>query len=189
MMAADPSPNHSSRLAMSNDTPSTASGGADDSFIVNDIPGLRRILEESRTVAVVGLSANWHRPSYFAAKYLQDHGYRVIPVNPAYPEILGERCYPSLADIPDPVDVVDCFRRSEEIPALAEQAIAIGARVLWLQLGVIHLEAARRAHEAGLEVVMDRCMKIEYARLFGGLGFVGVNTKVISAKRPLSVPH
>jgi predicted CoA-binding protein len=170
-------------------TPDADISERDDAFIVNDVAGLRQILEQSRTIAMVGLSATWHRPSYFAAKYLQHHGYRVIPVNPAYPEVLGERCYPSLADIPEPVDVVDCFRRGEEIPALAEQAIDIGAKVLWLQLGVINLAAARRAHAAGLEVVMDRCMKIEYARLFGGLGLVGVNTRLISAKRPLRLPH
>jgi len=151
---------------------------------VDDISKLRRILREGRTVAVVGLSAQWHRPSYFAAKYLQEHGYRVIPVNPAYESVLGERCYKSLADIPVKVDVVDCFRRSEEIPALADQAIAIGAKVLWMQLGVRHAEARARAEAAGLQVVEDRCMKIEHARLFGGLGWAGVDTKVISARRP-----
>jgi predicted CoA-binding protein len=149
-----------------------------------DINTLRRILKEARTVAVVGLSANWWRPSYFAAKYMQEHGYRIIPVNPAYPEVLGEKCYASLRDIPERVDIVDCFRKSEEIPPLAEEAIAIGAKVLWMQLGVINHEAAARARDAGLEVVMDRCVKIEHARLFGGLNWVGVNTKVISSKRP-----
>ncbi len=151
----------------------------------NDIPTLRRILKQSRVVAVVGLSANWYRPSYFAAKYLQEHGYRIIPVNPGHQEILGERCYPELAAIPEAIDVVDCFRRGEEIPALAEQAIAVGARVLWLQLGVINTAASERARTAGLDVVVDRCMKIEHARLFGGLNWAGVNTRVISAKRPL----
>lgn len=151
---------------------------------MDDISKLRRILREVRTVAVVGLSAQWHRPSYFAAKYLQEHGYRVIPVNPAYESVLGERCYKSLADIPVKVDVVDCFRRSEEIPALADQAIAIGAKVLWMQLGVRHAEARARAEAAGLQVIEDRCMKIEHARLFGGLGWAGVDTKVISARRP-----
>ena len=157
-------------------------------FVTDDIPGIRRVLSNYRTVAVVGLSANWYRPSYFAAKYLQDHGFRVIPVNPAYEEVLGERCYPSLRDVPEPVDVVDCFRRAEDIPPIVDEAIDIGAKVLWLQLGVINEAAARRAHEAGMEVVMDRCMKIEYARLFGGLSFVGVNTRVVSAKRPTQVP-
>ena len=149
-----------------------------------DIPTLRRILAESRTIAVVGLSQNWHRPSNFAAKYLKHHGYRIVPVNPAYDEVLGEKCYASLADIPFAVDVVDCFRRSEDIPPLADAAIAIGAKVLWLQLGVINLDAAQRARDAGLDVVMDRCIKIEHARLMGGLNFVGVNTRVISSKRP-----
>lgn len=158
-------------------------------MIVDDIPGIRRILKENHTVAMVGLSANWYRPSNFAAKYLQIHGYRVIPVTPTYEEILGERCYPSLSDIPQPVDVVDCFRKADEIPALAEQAIQIKARVLWMQLGIVNEEAARVASEAGLEVVMNRCMKIEYARLFGGLNFVGVNTRVISGKRPDYLPY
>ena len=156
--------------------------------MVDDIPGLRRILSEHRTVAMVGLSANWYRPSFFAAKYLKEHGFRVIPVTPRYDEILGEKCYASLGEIPVPVDVVDCFRRAEEIPAIAEDAIAIGAKVLWMQLGIHNAEAAARAEAAGLEVVQDRCMKIEYARLFGGLSFVGVDTKVISAKRPKTVP-
>ena len=146
-------------------------------------------MRESKTIAMVGLSANWYRPSYFAAKYLQDHGYRVIPVTPQYDEVLGEKCYPTLEDVPVPVDVVDCFRRVEEIPALADSAIAIGAKVLWMQLGIVHEEAAQKARAAGLEVVMDRCMKIEFARLFGGLNFIGVDTKVVSSKRPLWVPY
>jgi len=149
-----------------------------------DINTLRRILRENKSIAVVGLSANWWRPSYFAAKYMQEHGYRVIPVNPAYQEVLGEKCYPSLKDIPEKVDIVDCFRKSEEIGPIADEAIVIGAKVLWMQLGVINHEAAAKARAAGLEVVMDRCVKIEHARLFGGLNWVGVNTKVISAKRP-----
>lgn len=151
---------------------------------MDDISTLRRILRDYRTVAVVGLSANWYRPSYFAAKYLQEHGYRIFPVNPAYDSVLGEKCYKSLRDIPGPVDIVDCFRKNEEIPALADEAIAIGARVLWMQLGVRSEEARRKAEAAGLEVVEDHCMKIEHGRFFGGLGWAGVNTKVISAKRP-----
>jgi len=158
-------------------------------MIIDDIPGIRRILNENRTVAMVGLSANWYRPSHFAAKYLQIHGYRVIPVTPSYEEILGETCYPSLLDMPEPVDVVDCFRKPEEIPALARQAIEIGAKVLWMQLGIVNEEAARVAGEAGLDVVMNRCMKIEYARHFGGLSFVGVNTRIISGKRPRYLPY
>ena len=151
---------------------------------MDDIAKLRRILKTSRTLAVVGLSANWYRPSFFAAKYMQEHGYRVIPVNPMYAEVLGERCYKSLRDIPEKVDLVDCFRKSEEIPSLADDAIAIGAKVLWMQLGVQSPEARRKAEAAGLEVVENRCVKIEHARLFGGLGWAGVNTRVISAKRP-----
>jgi predicted CoA-binding protein len=150
---------------------------------MDDSDKLRRILKTSRTLAVVGLSAQWHRPSFFAAKYMQEHGYRVIPVNPTYDTILGEKSYKRLADIPFPVDVVDCFRKSEEIPALAEEAIAMGAKVLWMQLGVHNAAARRRAEEAGLEVVENRCVKIEHGRFFGGLGWAGVNTKVISAKR------
>ena len=148
---------------------------------------LRRILKECKTVAVVGLSANEMRPSYFAAKYMQDHGYRIFPVNPNYDEILGETCYPDLASIPEPVDMVDLFQRSDRVMPFVEQAIEIKARVVWMQLGVINDEAAKLASDAGLEVVVDRCVKIEYARLFGGLNWAGVNTKVISSKRPLYV--
>src|SRR5690606_22037827 len=151
---------------------------------MSDIETLRRILATNRTIAVVGLSADWYRPSYFAAKYMQEHGYRIVPVNPKYPEILGERCYASLADIPEKVDMVDVFRRTEDVLPIARQAIEIGARTLWQQLGVTNLEADRLAREAGLDSVMDRCVKIEHARLFGGLNWAGVNTKVISARRP-----
>lgn len=153
--------------------------------MIDDIDGLRRLLLETRTIAVVGLSANWHRPSYFAAKYMLEHGYTVIPVNPAYTEVLGQKCYPSLQDIPVPVDMVDVFRKPEDVLPLVDDAIAIGAKALWLQLGVVNPEAVRKAEAAGLKVVMDRCVKIEYARLFGGLNWAGVNTGVISAKRPL----
>ena len=152
---------------------------------MDDIVNLRRILKVNRVIAVVGLSANWWRPSFFVAKYLQDHGYRVIPVNPAYQEVLGEKCYARLTDVPDKIDMVDCFRKSEEIPALAEDAIAIGAKCLWMQLGVVNQPAAARARDAGLDVVMDRCVKIEHGRLFGGLNYAGVNTRVISAKRAI----
>ena len=154
---------------------------ADD--FLGDIPTLRRILSEARTVAVVGLSQNWHRPSNFAAKYMQEHGYRVIPVNPMYTEVLGETCYPSLSAVPEKIDIVDCFRKPADLPPVLEEATRIGAQCLWLQLGVINLEVARAAQAAGLDVVMDRCIKIEHARLFGGLNFVGVNTRVISSHR------
>jgi predicted CoA-binding protein len=150
----------------------------------DDIPTLRRILRNARTIAVVGLSVEWHRPSNFAAKYLQEHGYRVIPVNPRYAEVLGERCHPSLASIEEPVDIVDVFRRTEDVLPIAREAIAIGARALWQQIGVCNLEADRLATAAGLDSVMNRCVKIEHGRLFGGLHWAGVNTGVISAHRP-----
>jgi len=152
--------------------------------MTDDITSLRRILRTARTIAVVGLSAEWHRPSYFAAKYMQEHGYRIIPVNPRYREILGERCHPSLLEIPEPVDLVDVFRRTEDVLPIARDAVAIGARCLWQQIGVTNLEADRLVREAGLDSVMNRCVKIEHARLFGGLHWAGVNTGVISARRP-----
>ena len=151
---------------------------------MDDINTLRRILRESRTIAVVGLSAEWYRPSYFAAKYMQEHGYRVIPVNPKYREILGEKCYPSLRDIPGEVDLVDVFRKTRDVMPIAEEAIVIHAKVFWQQLGVKNAAAAEKARAAGLDAVMDRCVKIEHGRLIGGLNWVGVNTRVISAKRP-----
>src|SRR4029078_11569963 len=143
----------------------------------------RRILLQSRTIAVIALSGNWYRPSFFAAKYMQDHGYRIVPVNPTYEEVLGERCYPTLAAIPGPVDMVDCFRKSGEIPALAREAVAKGAKVWWMQLGIHSEDAAHIANAAGLDVVMDRCMKIEHARILGGLHWAGINTGVISSRR------
>jgi predicted CoA-binding protein len=151
---------------------------------MDDINTLRRLLKDTRVIAVVGLSADWFRPSYFAAKYLQEHGYRIIPVNPKYESILGQKCYKSLRDIPEPVDMVDVFRKTQDVPPIADEAIAIGAKVLWQQLGVRNQAAAARAQAAGLDVVLDRCVKIEHARLFGGLNWVGVNTRVVSAKRP-----
>jgi len=151
--------------------------------MTDDIASLRRILRQARTLAVVGLSAEWHRPSYFAAKYMQHHGYRIVPVNPRYAEVLGERCYPSLRDVPVPVDIVDVFRRTEDVLPIAHDAVAIGAKCLWQQIGVKNLEADRVAVAAGLDSVMDRCVKIEHARLFGGLHWAGVNTGMVSAKR------
>jgi len=151
--------------------------------ITDDIAGLRRILTRSRVVAVVGLSANWYRPSYFAAKYLQDHGYRIIPVNPTYAEVLGEKCYPDLASIPGSVDLVDCFRHAEDMPPIARAAVAKGAKALWMQIGIQSEEATRIALAGGLDVVANRCVKIEHARIMGGLHWAGVNTGVISARR------
>jgi len=151
---------------------------------MDDINTLRRILRESKVIAVVGLSADWYRPSFFAAKYMQEHGYRIIPVNPKYPEILGEKCYRSVRDVPVKIDIVDIFRKTEDVMPIAEDAIAVGAKVLWQQLGVRNEAAAAKARAAGLEAVMDHCVKIEHGRLFGGLNWVGVNTHIISAKRP-----
>lgn len=140
------------------------------------------ILRTMHTIAMVGLSANPYRPSHFAAIYLIAEGYNVIPVNPREKEILGRRAYPSLLAIPEPVDVVDIFRERSAVPALVDEAIAIHAKVVWLQLGVIHEEAAAKAKAAGLQVVMDACMKIEHARFFGGLNVIGLNTGVITAR-------
>jgi predicted CoA-binding protein len=151
---------------------------------MNDINTLRRILIENKRVAIVGLSDDWSRPSNFVGKYLLEHGFEVIPVNPKYDEILGQKCYADLKDIPTPVDMVDLFQRSDRIPPFVDDAIKIGAKVVWMQLGIVHEEAAQKARDAELEVVMDRCVKIEYARLFGGLNTAGVNTGVISAQRP-----
>ncbi len=151
----------------------------------DDIPTLRRILKTARTVAVVGLSAEWHRPSYFAAKYMQGKGYRIVPVNPRCAEILGEKSYARLEDIPLPVDIVDVFRKEAEMVPIARSAVAIGAKCLWQQLGLKSLEADAIVRAAGLDAVMDRCVKIEHARLFGGLHWAGVNTGVVSARRPL----
>lgn len=148
-----------------------------------DIATLRRILAQCRTIAVVGLSAQWHRPSYFAASYLQHKGFRIVPVTPAYPEVLGEKAYATLADIPFQVDMVDVFRKTDDVLPIAQAAVAIGARCLWQQLGVVNAEADALARQAGLDSVMDRCVKIEHARLFGGLHWAGVNTRVISATR------
>jgi uncharacterized protein len=152
--------------------------------MADDITTLRRILMDCHTVAIVGLSADWHRPSHFVGKYLQSHGYRIVPVNPRYPEILGEKSYARLEDIPFAVDMVDVFRKPEDVLPIAHSAVAIGAKCVWQQLGVANLQADAVVRAAGLDSVMDRCVKIEHARLFGGLHWAGVNTKVISARRP-----
>jgi len=157
-----------------------------------DIPTLRRLLHDCRRIAVVGISAEWHRPSYFVGKYLLEHGYTMIPVNPKYAEVLGQRCFADLrsaAQAAGPIDMVDCFRRSDDIGPLADDAIAIGARCLWMQLSVRNAAAAEKARAAGLDVVQDRCVKIEHGRLFGGLNWAGVNTRVISSKRPRQLPY
>ena len=149
---------------------------------------IRNILESTETIAMVGLSGNWSRPSYFAAKYLMEKGYTVSPVNPNYKEILGKKSYPSLQEIDRPVDVVNLFQRSEKVADFLEDAMALKASAFWMQLGIVNKQAGEKAVELGMIPVMDRCMKIEYARLFGGLTWSGVNTGIISAKRPNKIP-
>ena len=150
---------------------------------------IREILHESNVVAMVGASAHWNRPSYFAMKYLQEKGYRVIPVNPAAAgqTILGETCYASLAEVPGPVDLVDIFRNSEAAGPITDEAIALAGKkkikVVWMQLGVRNDAAAARAAAAGLTVIMDRCPKIEWGRLHGELSWGGINSRIISSKR------
>jgi predicted CoA-binding protein len=146
---------------------------------------LRNVLKSVRVIAMVGASPHWNRPSYFAMKYLQDKGYRVIPVNPqaAGQEILGEKVYNDVSEVPEKIDMVDIFRRSDAVPAVVDQAIAKGAKVVWMQLGVRNDDAAAKAEAAGLKVVMNRCPKIEYSRLNGELAWSGVNTGIISSKR------
>jgi predicted CoA-binding protein len=148
---------------------------------------IRDILARYRTIAMVGASARTSRPSYFAMKYLKQKGFRVIPVNPGQvgKEILGEKVYASLAEIEEPVDIVNIFRGSEAALAVAREAIAIGAQVVWMQLGVRNDEAAKLAESAGLQVVMNRCPKIEYGRLSGELGWAGVNSRRLSSQRPV----
>ena len=148
---------------------------------------IRDILARSRTIAMVGASPNTSRPSYFAMKYLKQKGFRVIPVNPgqAGKEILGETVFASLAEIAEPVDIVDIFRASDAALGIACQAIAIGAHVVWMQLGVRNDEAAELAEAAGLQVVMNRCPKIEYGRLSGELSWAGVNSRRLSSQRPV----
>lgn len=146
---------------------------------------LRRILRDTKTIAMVGLSANWNRPSYFAAKYLLDRGYRVIPVNPAAAgqEILGQKVYASLDELPVKADMVDIFRNAEAAGAITDEAIRHGAKVVWMQLGVRNDDAARRAEAAGLRVVMNRCPKIEHSRLAGTIEWHGIASGVISSRK------
>jgi predicted CoA-binding protein len=144
---------------------------------------IRRVLEQAKSVAVVGASADVLRASHFVAYYLKMHGYKVIPVNPNESEVLGEKAYPSLLDIPEPVDVVDVFRRPNAVPGIAEQAVQIGAKALWLQFQVISPEGAEIATKGGLDVVMDRCMKIEHARYMGRMHWLGLNTGRITSRR------
>ncbi len=146
---------------------------------------LRRVLQESRIIAMVGASADWKRPSSFAMKYLQGKGFRVIPVNSgrAGTEILGEMTYAKLADIPEKIDMVDIFRKPEAVGEVVDEALELGIPIIWMQLGIRNAEAAARAEAAGATVIMNRCVKIEYGRLYGELGWGGINTGVISSKR------
>lgn len=144
---------------------------------------IQRLLRDTRTIAVVGLSTDPQRASWFVANYLKKSGYRIFPVNPKADSILGEKSYARLADLPEPVDLVDVFRPAAEATAIARDAIAIGAKALWLQLKLVNLEAAELATRAGLAVVMDRCPKIEHGRYFGGLHWAGMNTEIVTARK------
>ena len=148
-----------------------------------DANTIRAVLHGARTIAIVGLSSNVLRPSHFVGYYLQRHGYRVIPVNPNETEVLGEKAYPSLSAVPEHIDVVDVFRASQFVPAIAEEAVKVGAGALWLQFGVISSAGARVAEEGGLKVVMDRCMEVEHARHMGRMHWLGFNTGVVVSQR------
>ena len=154
-----------------------------DPVAYQDPTTIRATLNGARTIAIVGLSKDPLRPSSFIGYYLKRHGYRIVPVNPREPQILGEKSYPSLKDIPFPVDVVDVFRRPDAVPDIARDAVAIGAKALWLQFGVISPEGARIAEQGGLAVVMDRCMKVEHARHLGRMHWLGFNTGRVTARR------
>lgn len=148
-----------------------------------DPAAIQRVLTTARTIAIVGLSGNELRASHFVGFYLQRHGYRIRPVNPNENEILGETCYPSLLDLPEPVDVVNVFRAPAALPEIARQTVQIGAPTLWCQFGVINLDAARIAADAGVTVVMDRCLKVEHARYAGRMHWLGFNTRRITSVR------
>jgi uncharacterized protein len=147
------------------------------------------ILKQYKSIAMVGLSANPYRPSNFAARYMRAAGYHLFPVNPREKQILSLPCYASLAEVPAPLEIVDIFREPAAVPGIVEEAIAAGAKVIWMQLGVIHEQAAARAIAAGLEVVMDRCVKIEHARFFGGLSTLGLNAGVLSSRKQVTEPR
>jgi predicted CoA-binding protein len=144
---------------------------------------IQRVLNSSSTIAIVGLSSNELRASHFVGFYLQRHGFRIIPVNPRETEVLGEPSYPSLLDVPVPVDIVNVFRAPDALPDIAREAVQIGAKALWCQFGVINEEGARIAEEGGLTVIMDRCLKIEHARFVGRMHWLGFNTERITSVR------
>lgn len=148
-----------------------------------DTATILETLRAARTVAVVGLSSNPLRASHFVAFYLQRHGYRIIPVNPREREVLGERSYPSLRDVPESIDIVDVFRTPDAVPGIAREAIQVGAKVLWLQFGVISAEGIALAEEGGLTVIADRCVKVEHARHLGRMHLYGFNTGIVSSRR------
>ena len=144
---------------------------------------IQRVLLDAKTIAIVGLSSNPLRASNFVGFYLQRHGYRVIPVNPREPEILGERSYASLREVPVPIDIVDVFRAPAALPEIARDAVAVGAKCLWCQFNVINEEGARIAADGGLAVVMDRCLKVEHARYVGRMHWLGFNTERVTSVR------
>jgi uncharacterized protein len=144
---------------------------------------IQRLLHTAKTIAIVGLSDNELRASYFVGYYLRRHGYRVIPVNPRQTEILGQKCYPSLLDVPEPLDIVDVFRAPDALPGIARDAVAIGADALWCQFGVINTDAALIAEDGGMTVIMDRCLKVEHARYLGRMHWLGFNTQRITSVR------
>ena len=148
-----------------------------------DAEAIQRVLHTSETIAIVGLSNNQLRASYFVGYYLLRHGYRVIPVNPRETEILGQKCYPTLSDVPERIDVVNVFRAPAALPAIARDAVAIGAGALWCQFGVVNEEGARIATDGGVTVIMDRCLKVEHARYVGRMHWLGFNTQRITAVR------
>lgn len=156
---------------------------AEEQRLYQDPAVIQRLLKEVRTIAIVGLSTDPQRASWFVGSYLKKEGYTVIPVNPKAESILGEKAYPSLAAIPVPVDLVDVFRPAAETPAIAREAVAIRAKSLWLQLKLANPEAAQIAAGAGLDVVMDRCIKMEHGRYHGRLHWAGMNTEIISARK------
>jgi predicted CoA-binding protein len=154
-----------------------------DLALYQDAVAIQRVLNTAKTIAVVGLSNNQLRASYFVGYYLKRHGYQVIPVNPRETEILGETCYPSLLEVPIPVDIVNVFRAPDALPGIARDTVAIGAPALWCQFGVINAEGAHIATDGGVTVIMDRCIKVEHARYLGRMHWLGFNTQRITSVR------